>query len=143
MDHVGVIVDDLDAAIAFFVALGLEAGGPMTVEGEAVDRVIALDGARSRIAFVTTPDGHHRLELCEFQAPVHHGGDHDRTAPANAPGLRHLCFAVDDLDAALERLRPHGAQLVGEVVDYEGVYKLCYLRGPAGIIVELAERLGG
>lgn len=143
MDHVGVIVGDLDAAIAFFVALGLEAAGdPMTVAGPLVDRIIGLEGAESRVAFVRTPDGNGRLELIEYRSPSY-AGEHDPRTPAHAPGLRHLTFAVDDIEAALDRVRPLGAELVGEVVNYEDMYLLCYLRGPEGIIVELAEKVEG
>jgi catechol 2,3-dioxygenase-like lactoylglutathione lyase family enzyme len=139
MDHIGVVVDDLAAAIEFFVALGLEVKGRQSVEGEWVDRIIGLEGARSELAFVQTPDGHGRLELVEFHSPPYAG---ERSPePANAPGIRHVTFAVDDLDAALSDIRDHGAELVGEVQNYENVYKLCYVRGPAGIIVELAEKL--
>jgi len=140
MDHVGVVVDDLQAAIDFFVALGLEATDSWTVEGDSVDRVVGLEGVRSEVAFVQTPDGHSRLELCRFLSPPN--DSEERLAPPHAPGIRHLTFAVDDVDATLARLRPHGAELVGEVEDYEGIYRLCYLRGPAGIIVEIAQRLG-
>ena len=140
MDHVGVVVDDLAAAIDFFVALGLELKGTHTVEGESVDRVIGLEGARSELAFVQTPDGHARLELVEFRSPRYTGPR--SLDPSNAPGIRHLTFAVDDLDAALAAIGEHGGELLGEVQNYENVYKLCYVRGPAGIIVELAEKLG-
>jgi len=139
MDHVGVIVDDLAAAIEFFVALGLEVEGRQSVEGESVDRVIGLEGARSDIAMMRTPDGHSRLELVEFHSPPY-AGERD-PEPSNAPGIRHVTFAVDDLDAALSNIRDHAAELVGEVENYENVYKLCYVRGPAGIIIELAERI--
>ena len=139
MDHVGVIVDDLAAAIDFFMALGLEVEGRQSVEGESVDRVIGLEGARSDIAMMQTPDGHSRLELVEFHSPPY-AGERD-PEPSNAPGIRHVTFAVDDLDAALSNIRDHGAELVGEVENYENVYKLCYVRGPAGIIIELAERI--
>jgi catechol 2,3-dioxygenase-like lactoylglutathione lyase family enzyme len=140
MDHVGVIVDDLEAATAFFVELGLRVVGETSVEGDWVDRIIGLDGARSRIAMLETPDGHSRLELTAFDAPPSPPGD--PRAPSNAPGIRHLLFAVDDLDDTLARLRPHGAELVGEIVNYSDRYLMCYLRGPGGIIVELAEELG-
>ena len=141
MDHVGVVVDDLDAAIAFFVELGLELHSQTQVEGDLVDRVVGLDGVRSEIAMVRSPDGHNTLELVKFHSPT--GGDHDDAgAPSDARGIRHLTFAVDDLDDVLARLEPHGAELVGEVVDYGNVYRLCYIRGPEGIIIELAERIG-
>ena len=140
MDHVGVVVDDLAAATAFFVELGLERQGEGTVEGGSADRIVGLEGVRSELAMMETPDGHSRLELVKFHAPS--GPDGDSHAPANVPGIRHLTFAVDDLDAVLARLQAHGGELVGEVENYEDVYRLCYLRGPEGIIVELAERVG-
>jgi catechol 2,3-dioxygenase-like lactoylglutathione lyase family enzyme len=137
MDHVGVVVDDLSEATAFFAALGLERLGGGTVEGDRVDRIVGLEGVRSDFAMLGTPDGHGRLELIEFRTPASPDGDRD--APANVPGLRHLCFAVDDVDAAVARLQPRGGELVGELVRYGNSFRLCYLRGPAGIIVELAE----
>ena len=140
MDHVGIVVDDLAAATAFFVELGLELHGEGVVEGGWVDRVVGLQGVRAEIAMLETPDGHGRVELAKFLAPAGRGGD--RVAPPNAPGIRHLSFAVDDLDAAIGGLRVHGAELVGEVERYEDIYRLCYVRGPEGIIVELAERVG-
>ena len=140
MDHVGVIVEDLAAAIAFFAALGLEEAGAGTVEGRAVDRIVGLEGVVSDFAFMQTPDGHGRLELIRFRSPTPEDGD--PRAPANTPGLRHLAFAVDDIHAALERLQDHGGELVGEVVNYGDSYWLCYVRGPEGIIVELAEKIG-
>ncbi len=139
MDHVGIVVDDLAYAVAFFVELGLELQNEATVVGEWVDRIVALDGVRARIAMLATPDGRGRIELTEFHAPPTDGG-YER-APANAAGIRHVSFAVDDIDATLARLRARGAELVGELGRYEDVYKLCYVRGPAGIIVELAERI--
>ena len=140
MDHVGVIVDDLAAAIAFFAALGLEEAGAGSVEGREVDRIVGLEGVVSDFAFMQTPDGHGRLELIRFRSPALEDGD--PRAPANTPGLRHLAFAVDDIHAALERLQDHGGELVGEVVNYGDSYWLCYVRGPEGIIVELAEKIG-
>ena len=140
LDHVGIVVDDLAAAIAFFAELGLELRGEASVEGAWVDRIVALDGVRSDIAMMETPDGHGRVELSKFHAPSSPVGD--RRSPANAPGIRHLTFAVDDLDATLDRLRSQGAELVGEVERYNDIYRLCYVRGPEGIIVELAERIG-
>jgi catechol 2,3-dioxygenase-like lactoylglutathione lyase family enzyme len=140
MDHVGIVVDDLAAATAFFVALGLTPQGAGSVEGGWVDRVVGLEGVRAEIAMLETPDGHGRVELAKFHAPPSPAGD--RHAPSNAPGIRHLTFAVDDLDAALASLQPHGAELVGEVERYEDTYRLCYVRGPEGIIVELAQRIG-
>lgn len=140
MDHVGIVVDDLAVATAFFVELGLELRGEASVEGGWVDRVVGLEGVRAEIAMVETPDGHGRLELAKFHAPSGPGGD--RHAPANTPGIRHVTFAVDDIDAVVASLRAHGAELVGEVECYEDSYRLCYIRGPEGIIVELAERIG-
>jgi catechol 2,3-dioxygenase-like lactoylglutathione lyase family enzyme len=140
MDHVGIVVDDLAAATAFFVELGLELQGGGSVEGGWVDRVVGLEGVRAEIAMMETPDGHGRVELARFHAPSAPGGD--RHAPANTPGIRHLTFAVDDIDAAVAGLRAHGAELVGEVERYKDIYRLCYVRGPEGIIVELAEKIG-
>ena len=140
MDHVGVVVDDLGAATEFFVQLGLELRGEGSVEGRSVDRIVGLEGVRTDYAFMQTPDGHGRLELIKFHAPSYQGDN--PPAPANAPGIRHLTFAVDDVDAVLAGLRARGAELVGEVVRYEDSYRLCYVRGPAGIIVELAEQIG-
>jgi len=140
MEHVGVVVEDLAAASAFFLELGLELQGEATVEGGWVDRVVGLDGVRAQIAMLQTPDGHGRVELTCFQAPPARGGDPQ--APANAPGLRHLSFAVEELDALLGRLRARGFELVGELERYQDRYRLCYVRGPEGIIVELAERIG-
>jgi catechol 2,3-dioxygenase-like lactoylglutathione lyase family enzyme len=140
MDNVLLVVDDLNAAIAFFAELGLELESETTVEGEWVDRIIGLEGARSDIAVMRTPDGHFRLELDKFHTPPA-----VRTEPVNAPvntlGIRRMMFAVDDIDDVLTRLQAHGAELVGEVVQYEDQYRLCYLRGPEGIIVALAEPL--
>lgn len=140
IEHVGVAVDDLPAAIAFFVELGLELEGETSVEGTWVDRIIALDGVRADIAMLRTPDGLSHLELSKFQAPA--AGATPEREPANALGIRHVSFGVDDIEGTLARLRPHGTELVGEVVQYEDSYRLAYLRGPAGIIVELAQKLG-
>jgi catechol 2,3-dioxygenase-like lactoylglutathione lyase family enzyme len=140
MEHVGIVVDDLAAATAFFVELGLELQGGGPVEGGWVDRVVGLEGVRVEIAMMETPDGHGRLELAKFHAPMGQGGDPH--APANIPGIRHVAFAVDDIDAAVAGLRALGAELVGEVGRYQDRYRLCYVRGPEGIIVELAERFG-
>jgi catechol 2,3-dioxygenase-like lactoylglutathione lyase family enzyme len=140
MDHVGIVVDDLAAATAFFVELGLELQGESPVQGGWVDRVVGLEGVRAEIAMLQTPDGHGRVELAKFHAPPSPEGD--RHAPANTPGIRHITFAVDDIDDVLARLQARGAELVGEVERYENVYRLCYIRGPEGIIVELAERIG-
>jgi catechol 2,3-dioxygenase-like lactoylglutathione lyase family enzyme len=140
MDHVGIVVDDLAAATAFFVELGLELQAEWPAEGGWVDRIVGLEGVRTENAMLATPDGHGRLELSKFHAPPAPGGD--RQAPANTPGIRHLTFAVDDIDAVVARLRARGAELVGEMERYEDSYRLCYVRGPEGILVELAERIG-
>jgi catechol 2,3-dioxygenase-like lactoylglutathione lyase family enzyme len=135
MEHVGVVVGDLAAATAFFVALGFERQGEGAVAGDWVERIIGLDGVRVQVALLQTPDGHGRLELSQFRAPPSPAGDRD--TPANAPGLRHLAFAADDVDAVLDRLQACGGELVGTVERYEDSYRLCYVRGPEGIIVEL------
>jgi catechol 2,3-dioxygenase-like lactoylglutathione lyase family enzyme len=140
MDHVGIVVDDLAAATAFFVELGLELQGESPVQGGWVDRVVGLQDVRASIAMLQTPDGHGRIELAKFHAPSGRGGE--RNAPANTLGIRHITFAVDDIDDVLARLQARGAELVGEVERYENIYRLCYIRGPEGIIVELAERIG-
>jgi catechol 2,3-dioxygenase-like lactoylglutathione lyase family enzyme len=140
MDHVGIVVDDLAAATAFFLALGLELQGEGSVQGAWVDRVVGLEGVRAEIAMLETPDAHGRLELAKFHAPLGPGGD--RHAPANTPGIRHVTFAVDDIDAVVASSQARGAELVGEVERYEDSYRLCYIRGPEGIIVELAEKIG-
>lgn len=140
MDHVSIIVDDLAAASEFFVELGLELQGEGSVEGSWVDRIVGLEGVRSDIAMMQAPDGTRLLELVKFHSPSYEGDS--RPAPANAPGIRHIAFAVDDIDDVVARLRAHGAELVGEIERYEDIYRLCYLRGPAGIIIELAEQIG-
>ena len=140
MDNVGIVVDDLAAAIAFFIELGMELEGAMPVQGPWVDQVIALDDARVEIAMMRTPDGHGKLELTKFHAPAAISSEPEQ-APANTLGIRRIMFAVDDIDDVIARLRTHGAELVGEVAQYEDMYRLCYLRGPAGIIVALAEQL--
>ena len=139
MDHVGVVVDDLEAAIAFFVELGMELVGEAPVEGSWVDRVVGLDDVRVDIAFVRTPDGHSQLELTKFHSPV--ATTAEPNAPANTLGIRRIMFAVDDIDDVVARLHAHGAELVGEVAQYEDSYRLCYVRGPEGIIIALAEQL--
>lgn len=140
MDHVGVVVDDLEAAIAFFVELGMQVDGATTsVEGDWVDRVVGLDHVQVDIAFVQTPDGHSRLELTKFHNPT--ATTTEAMPPANRLGLRRLMFAVEDIDDVIARLAAHGGELIGEVANYENVYRLCYLRGPDGIIVALAEEL--
>ena len=140
MDHVSVIVDDLPAAVAFFTTLGMAVAGEAPVEGPWVDRLNGLEGVQVDIATMLTPDGHGRVELTKFRNP-----ELVRSEPAFAPpntlGLRQIMFAVEDLDDTVARLRDRGAELIGEVVQYEDKYKLCYIRGPAGIIVALAEEL--
>src|SRR6186997_2753144 len=140
LDHVSVVVDDLPAAIAFFTELGMDVQDTAPIEGTWVDRVNGLDDVRVDIAMMRTPDGHGKLELTRFRHPPltsDPGG-----APPNTLGLRSIMFEVDDIDDTVRRLRARGAELVGEVVDYEDVYRLCYVHGPAGIIVALAEALG-
>jgi catechol 2,3-dioxygenase-like lactoylglutathione lyase family enzyme len=140
MDHVSVVVDDLAAAIAFFTELGMELEGEAPVEGRWVDRVSGLDDVRVGIAMMRTPDGHGKLELTKFHTPAAIRIE-PTNAPANVLGLRSIMFAVDDIDDVIARLRTHGAELVGEVAQYEDIYRLCYVRGPEGIIVALAEQL--
>jgi len=139
MDHVGVVVDDLGAATAFFLELGLELEGEAAVEGRWVDRVAGLGDVRADIAMVRTPDGHGRLELTKYHTPT--AVSPAPNAPPNTLGIRLIMFAVDDIEDVIARLHPHGAELVGEVAQYEDSYRLCYVRGPAGIIVALAEQL--
>ena len=139
MDNVGIVVDDLEAVSAFFVVLGLELEGEATVEGQWVDRIVGLDGVRNDIAMLRTPDGHGRLELIKFHTPP--ATTAEPNAPVNTLGIRRIMFAVEDIEDVLARLQAHGAELVGEVVQYEDQYLLCYVRGPEGIIVALAEEL--
>jgi catechol 2,3-dioxygenase-like lactoylglutathione lyase family enzyme len=139
MDNIGVVVDDLAAATAFFVELGLELEGEAALEGRWVDRVIGLDGVRADIAMVRTPDGHGRLELTKFHTPT--AVSAEPNVPANTLGIRRIMFAVDDIEDVLARLHAHGAELVGEVEQYEDSYRLCHVRGPEGILVGLAEQL--
>jgi catechol 2,3-dioxygenase-like lactoylglutathione lyase family enzyme len=140
MDNVSVVVDDLAAAIAFFVELGLDLEGETTVEGEWVDRVVGLDGVRCDIAMLRTPDGHGRVELAKFHAPAAIRPKPEN-APANTLGIRRIMFAVDDIEDVVARLQAHGAEVVDEISQYEDIYRLCYVRGPEGIVVGLAERL--
>jgi catechol 2,3-dioxygenase-like lactoylglutathione lyase family enzyme len=140
MDNVGIVVESLDTAISFFVELGLELEGRAMIEGEWAGRVTGLGSQRVEIAMMVTPDGHSRLEMSRFFTPPV-VADH-RNAPVNALGYLRVMFAVDDLDDTLARLRNHGAQLVGEVVQYEDAYRLCYIRGPEGLLIGLAEQLG-
>lgn len=140
MDHVGIVVDDLAAATDFFVELGLELRGEGSVEGDWVDRVVGLEGVQADMAMMQTPDGNAQLELVKFNSPV--SADERLHEPANAPGIRHLTFAVDDVEGVLARLRAHGAELIGELERYRDSYLLCYIRGPQGIIIELAQEIG-
>ena len=141
LEHVGVVVDDLAAATTFFVALGLEVEGEASVEGALVDRINGLAGVRADIVILRTADGTgSQLELARYSSPSYDGDV--GPAPPNAPGIRHILFVVDDIEASLAALRAQGGELVGELVNYENVYMLCYVRGPAGIIVELAQEIG-
>jgi catechol 2,3-dioxygenase-like lactoylglutathione lyase family enzyme len=140
MDNVGIVLDDLAAAIAFFVELGLQLEGETTVEGPSVDQMVGLDDVRTDIAMMRTPDGHGRVELMKFQRPTAIKAE-PKNAPANTLGTRRIMFAVDDIDDVVARLQKHGAELVGEVAQYEDKYRLCYVRGPEGILVALAEQL--
>ncbi|MEV4998687.1 VOC family protein [Streptomyces niveus] len=140
MDNVLIVVDDLDAAIAFFVELGMELEGRSPVEGRWVERVIGLDDVRQEVAMLRTPDGHGRIELAMFHTPKAVSAG-PRNAPANTLGIRRVMFAVEDIEGVVARLRTHGAELVGELAD-EDNYRLCYVRGPEGIVVGLAEPRG-
>jgi catechol 2,3-dioxygenase-like lactoylglutathione lyase family enzyme len=140
MDHVSVVVDDLAAAIAFFTALGMTAEGEAPVEGPWVDRVNALERVQVDIVMMRTPDGHGRLELTKFRHPPLVELE-PAIAPPNTLGLRSVMFTVESVDETVARLRANGAELIGEVAQYEDIYRLCYMRGPAGIIVALAEEL--
>ena len=140
MDNVLIVVDDLEAAKAFFAELGMELEGETTVEGPWVDQTIGLEGVRVEIAMLRAPDGHGRVELSKFHSPPAVRAEPE-DAPANALGIRRIMFAVDDIEDAVARLRGHGAELVGEIVRYEDSYRLCFVRGPEGIIIGLAEQL--
>jgi catechol 2,3-dioxygenase-like lactoylglutathione lyase family enzyme len=140
MDNVGIVVEDLDAAISFFTELGLNLEGRAPVEGDWADGVTGLHGMRVEIAMLRTPDGHSRLELSRFLAPPV-AADH-RAAPVNALGYLRVMFTVEDIDDTLARLRKRGAQLVGDVAQYKNMYRLCYIRGPEGILIGLAQELG-
>jgi catechol 2,3-dioxygenase-like lactoylglutathione lyase family enzyme len=140
MDNVLIVVDDLEAAKAFFAEIGMELEGEATNEGPWVDSVVGLDGVRSDLAMMRTPDGHGRIELAKFHTPPAVRAEPEN-APANALGIRRIMFAVDDIDDVVARLRSHGGELVGEIAQYEDIYRLCFLRGPEGIIIGLAERL--
>ncbi len=140
MDNVSIVVDDLPAAITFFLELGLELEGESPVEGRSVDRLVGLEGVQADIAMMRTPDGHGRVELTRFRTPAAISAEPNH-APVNTLGIRRIMFAVEDIDDVVARLRAHGAELVGEVTKYEDVYRLCYLRGPEGILIALAEEL--
>ena len=140
MDHVGIVVDDLATTVEFFRELGLELEGQAMIEGEWAGRVTGLGNQRVEIAMLRTPDGHSRLELSRFLTPPPIA-DH-RDAPVNALGYLRVMFAVDDIDETLVRLQKRGAQLVGEVVQYEDMYRLCYIRGPEGLLIGLAQQVG-
>ena len=140
MDNVLIVVDDLEAATAFFVELGMELEGRALNEGDWVDRTVGLDGVRADIVMMRTPDGHGRVELSKFHTPPAISSE-PQNAPANTLGIRRIMFAVDDIEDVVARLRTHGADLVGEVAQYENSYRLCFVRGPEGIIVGLAEQL--
>ncbi len=141
LDNVLIVVEDLEAAKAFFGELGMELEGQTQVEGPWVDSVVGLDGVRADIAMLRTPDGHGRVELTRFHTPPAVRAEPEN-APANALGLRRIMFTVDDLDDVVERLRTHGAELLREIAQYEDLYRLCFMRGPEGIIIGLAEQLG-
>jgi catechol 2,3-dioxygenase-like lactoylglutathione lyase family enzyme len=140
LDHISVVVEDLDAALAFFTALGMTRAGAAAIEGPWVDRINAIDGVQVDIVMMRTPDGHGQLELTKFRHPPLVSLD-PPVAPPNALGLRSVMFTVESVDVTVTRLQEHGGELIGEVVQYEDKYKLCYMRGPAGIIVALAEEL--
>ena len=140
MDNVLIVVDDLEAATAFFVEIGMELEGEAPVEGLWVDRVVGLDDVRQHVAMLRTPDGHGRLELTKFHNPTAVTAE-PKNAPVNTLGIRRIMFAVDDIEDVIARLRTHGADLVGELEQYEDSYRLCYVRGPEGIIIALAEQL--
>ena len=140
MDNVLIVVEDMEAAKAFFAELGMELEGETQVEGPSVDQTVGLDGVRADIAMMRAPDGHGRVELTRFHTPPAVRAEPEN-APANTLGIRRIMFAVDDIDGVVARLRGHGAELVGEIAQYEDSYRLCFLRGPEGIIIGLAEQL--
>jgi catechol 2,3-dioxygenase-like lactoylglutathione lyase family enzyme len=141
MDNVLIVVEDMDAVIAFFVELGMQLEGRGPIEGRWVERVIGIDDVRQDVAMLRTPDGHGRIELAMFHTPQAIRAEPE-DAPANTLGIRRVMFAVDDIDDVVARLRTHGAELVGELAQYEDLYRLCYVRGPEGIVVGLAEQVG-
>ena len=140
MDNVGIVVEDLREAIAFFTELGMELEGETTVSGQWVDRIVGLEGVQNDIALMKTPDGHNKLELIKFRKPVAKSSEWN--SPVNTLGIRRIMFAVTDIDDVTVRLQKRGTALIGEIVQYEDMYRLCYLRGPEGIIIALAEQLG-
>jgi catechol 2,3-dioxygenase-like lactoylglutathione lyase family enzyme len=140
MDNVLIVVDDLEGAIAFFELLGMELEGRSPIEGPWADRTIGIDGTRAEIAMMRTPDGHGRVELDKFHSPRAITAE-PNPAPVNTLGIRRIMFTVDDIDAVLARLLANGASLMGDVVDYQDIYRLCYIRGPEGLIIGLAEEL--
>ena len=140
MDNVGVVVEDLEAAKAFFAELGMELEGEMSLGGGLVDRLLGLDEVRDDVAMMRMPDGHGRIELTKFHTPPVVKAEPE-LAPANTLGIRRIMFTVDDIDDVVARLRGHGAELVGEIAQYKDIYRLCFLRGPEGIIIGLAEQL--
>jgi catechol 2,3-dioxygenase-like lactoylglutathione lyase family enzyme len=140
LDNVLIVVDDLEAAKAFFAELGMELEGETTVEGPWVDSTVGLKDVRADIAMMRTPDGHSRVELSKFHSPPAVRAEPEN-APANALGIRRIMFTVDDIDDVVARLRNHGAELLDEIAQYENLYRLCFLRGPEGIIIGLAEQL--
>jgi len=140
MDNVLIVVEDMEAAKAFFLELGMELEGEMPLEGRFVDRVVGLENVRCEIATLRTPDGHGKVELSKFHAPAAIRSE-PQNAPANTLGIRRIMFAVDNVDDVVTRLRTHGAELVGEVAQYEDIYRVCFIRGPEGIILGLAEDL--
>jgi catechol 2,3-dioxygenase-like lactoylglutathione lyase family enzyme len=140
LDHIGVVVDDLEAATEFFLDIGLELDGEGSIEGEWVGKIIGLEGVHTDVVYVRTPGGSGKLELIKFRSPPDMEGPH--ALAANRLGIRHLAFLVDDLDTVLDTLRSKRIETIGTVHNYEDVFRLCYVRGPEGIIVELAERLG-
>ncbi|HEX7070682.1 MAG TPA: VOC family protein [Rhodothermales bacterium] len=140
MDNTLIVVDDLEATKAFFVELGMELEGEMPLEGQMVDRLVGLENVRCRIAMLRTPDGHGRIELDKYYSPPAVRAEVEN-APANAMGIRRIMFAVDDIDEVLGRLRKHGAEPLGEIVQYEDTYRLCYVRGPEGLMIALAQQI--
>jgi catechol 2,3-dioxygenase-like lactoylglutathione lyase family enzyme len=141
MDNIAIVVDDLEGAVAFFAALGMELEGKGQIEGPWADATVGLDGVQSEIAMMRAPDGHGKLELTKYHSPAAVGAAPGSPSP-NTLGLHRVMFAVDDIEDTIARLRAHGAELLGEVAQYESTFRLCYLRGPAGIIIALAEQIG-